>query len=216
MNPTNLYVRVLLVLIALVILLTFLNRDSRRGSEGSWVPSSYNPVGAGNMALFTTLQDLHWPVDRWREPLSRLASSGPGDTLVITRSPVARRVAFSEDEISILARWVKKGKPADSPRRARPLGRYAGASARVWLRPDPECPERGQRSPPSYSRNRIAPSPSLQWRRCGPCHPRSRTASLGPGGHQDSLRTSGRSPRNRASRWGRNPRLRKHGPDARQ
>ena len=109
MNPNSLYVRVLLVLIALVILLTFLNRDSRRTSEGSWVPSSYNPVGAGNMALFTTLGDLRWPVERWREPLSRLSLYGTGNTLVITRSQVGRRLAFSEDEISILAAWVKNG-----------------------------------------------------------------------------------------------------------
>ena len=109
MNRNTLYVRVLLILVALVILLTFLNRDSHQSAEGSWVPSSYNPIGAGCQALYVTLEDLHWPVARWREPLSRLESYGRGNTLLITRSRVGSRLSFSDDEISILSRWVARG-----------------------------------------------------------------------------------------------------------
>ncbi|MCE0485066.1 MAG: DUF4350 domain-containing protein [Methylacidiphilales bacterium] len=109
MNRNIAYVRVLLVILAVVILLAFLNRTPQRGSHDAWLPSSFNPVGAGHMALFQTLSELNWPVDRWREPLSRLANYGTGNVLVITRSQAAARVTFSEQEIDLLDDWVKKG-----------------------------------------------------------------------------------------------------------
>jgi len=109
MNRNALYIRVLLVIIALVVLLAFLNRTPSRQAGDAWVPSSFNPVGAGNMAFFQTLQDLNWPVERWREPLSRLVDYGTGNTLIITRSPVGARVDFSEQEIALVSNWVAKG-----------------------------------------------------------------------------------------------------------
>ena len=75
----------------------------------TWLPSSFNPVDAGNMAFFQTLQELNWPVDRWREPISRLAGYGTGNTLIITRSQSGARNTFSEQELDLLADWVKKG-----------------------------------------------------------------------------------------------------------
>ncbi len=61
------------------------------------------------MALFQTLEELHWPVERWREPLSRLSGYETGNVLIITRSRLGARVAFSDQEIDLLDDWVKKG-----------------------------------------------------------------------------------------------------------
>jgi hypothetical protein len=52
---------------------------------------------------------MHWPVARWREPLSRLDAEGTGNALVITRSPVNWRVAYTDQEAGLLGDWVKKG-----------------------------------------------------------------------------------------------------------
>jgi hypothetical protein len=109
MTRNGTYIRVLLVLIALVVLLAFINRSPRKSGGDTWLPSSFNAVGAGHMAFYQTLSDLNWPVQRWREPLSRLSSYGTGNTLIITRSRVGARVSFSEQEIGLLADWVKKG-----------------------------------------------------------------------------------------------------------
>ncbi|HEX4139773.1 MAG TPA: DUF4350 domain-containing protein, partial [Candidatus Methylacidiphilales bacterium] len=74
------------------------------------LPSSYNPVGAGSMAFFETLRDLHWPVERWRDPLSRLDQFGTGNVLVITRSKTgAPPVTFSDQENDLLLDWTKHG-----------------------------------------------------------------------------------------------------------
>jgi Domain of unknown function (DUF4350) len=108
-NRNVVYIRVLLVILAVVVLLAFANRRPQHTSHDTWLPSSFNPVGAGNMALFQTLEDLHWPVERWREPLSRLSGYGTGNVLVITRSRQGMRVSFSDQEIDLLDDWVKKG-----------------------------------------------------------------------------------------------------------
>jgi hypothetical protein len=109
MSRNGVYVRVLLVVMVLAVLVSFLGRVSHPGPRDAWLPSSFNPVGAGNLALFQTLDDLHWPVARWREPLSRLAKQGTGNALVITRSAVNWRVAFTEQEAELLDAWVKQG-----------------------------------------------------------------------------------------------------------
>jgi hypothetical protein len=109
MNRNAVYVRVLLVLIALVVLLAFWNHAPRRSSGDSWLPSSFNPVGAGTMAFYQTLHDLDWPVARWREPLSRLSDYGTGNVLIITRSPAGARATFSEQEIALLDQWTSRG-----------------------------------------------------------------------------------------------------------
>ena len=104
------YVRVLLVVVAIVILLVYTNRSARRVHHDTWLPSTYNPVGAGSMAFFDTLQDLHWPVERWRDPLSRLGHYGSGNVLVITRSKTgAPPVMFSDQENQLLLDWTKQG-----------------------------------------------------------------------------------------------------------
>lgn len=109
MNRNIVYVRVLLVVVSIAVLLAFINRSPRHVPHDTWLPSSFNPVGAGNMAFYQTLQEMHWPVERWREPLSRLSSYGTGNVLIITRSSVGERVAFSEQEIDLLDAWVQKG-----------------------------------------------------------------------------------------------------------
>jgi hypothetical protein len=109
MSRNGIYIRILLVLVAVVVLLTFLNRSPRRVPSDSWLPSSYNPVGAGHMAFYETLDGLHWPVDRWREPLSRLFDDGAGNTLIVTRSRAGARVNFSDQEIDLLETWVARG-----------------------------------------------------------------------------------------------------------
>jgi hypothetical protein len=103
------YVRVLLVVLSIVILLAFVNRSPERVPHDTWLPSSFNPVGAGNMALFQTLKEMKWPVERWREPLGRLSTYGTGNVLIITRSHMGARVSFSDQEIDLLDNWVKKG-----------------------------------------------------------------------------------------------------------
>jgi len=108
-NRNIVYIRVLLVVLSIVVLLAFINRSPQRTLHDTWLPSSFNPVGAGNMALFQTLEELRWPVERWREPLSRLSSYGTGNVLIITRSQQGSRVSFSEQEMDLLDDWVKKG-----------------------------------------------------------------------------------------------------------
>lgn len=104
------YVRVLLVVLAVVVLLVFINHGAKRVHHDTWLPSSYNPVGAGSMAFFETLQDLHWPVQRWRDPLSRLDQYGSGNTLVITRSKTgAPPVTFTDQEEELLLDWTRQG-----------------------------------------------------------------------------------------------------------
>lgn len=108
-NRNIVYIRVLLVVLSIVVLLAFINRSPRRAPRDTWLPSSFNPVGAGNMALFQTLQELNWPVERWREPLSRLSNYDTGNVLIITRSELGSSVNFSEQEVELLDDWVKKG-----------------------------------------------------------------------------------------------------------
>jgi hypothetical protein len=109
MNPNAVYIRVLMVLIALVVLLAFFNRSPHQASGATWLPSSFNPVDAGHLAFYQTLRDLDWPVERWREPLGRLFDEGTGNTLVITRSTSGASVNFSEQEDALLENWVARG-----------------------------------------------------------------------------------------------------------
>jgi hypothetical protein len=108
-NRNVVYIRVLLVVLSIVILLAFVNRSPKRVAHDTWLPSSFNPVGAGNMAFFETLQDLQWPVERWREPLARLSTYGTGNVLVITRSSSGANISFSDQEVDLLEAWVKSG-----------------------------------------------------------------------------------------------------------
>lgn len=108
-NRNVIYVRILLVVLSIVILLAFINRTPQRTHHDMWLPSSFNPVGEGSMAFFQTLQELNWPVERWREPLSRLSNYGTNNVLVITRSAIGARTTFSDQEIDLLTDWVKKG-----------------------------------------------------------------------------------------------------------
>ena len=108
-NRNIVYIRVLMVVLSIVVLLAFVNRSPDHPLHDTWLPSSFNPVGAGNMALFQTLEELKWPVERWREPLSRLSNYGTGNVLIITRSKLGSSVNFSEQEIELLDDWVRKG-----------------------------------------------------------------------------------------------------------
>ncbi len=104
------YIRGLLVVLAVVVLLVFTNHSARREHHDTWLPSSYNPVGAGSMALFNTLHDLRWPVERWREPLSRLDTYGHDNVLVLTRSRAGTPpVYFSDQENQLLLDWTRQG-----------------------------------------------------------------------------------------------------------
>ena len=108
-NRNTVYIRVLLVVLSIVVLLAFVNRSPDRARQDTWLPSSFNPVGAGNMALFETLKELKWPVERWRDPLSRLTTYGTGNVLIITRSRYGSNVSFSGQEVDLLDNWVQKG-----------------------------------------------------------------------------------------------------------
>jgi hypothetical protein len=110
MSKNILYIRFLLVIVAIAVVLVFINRSPQHSHGDSWVPSSFNPVGAGHMALYQTLQDLNWPVERWREPLSRLSEYGSHNVLVIARAKTGSpRVAFTEQEVDLLNAWMTKG-----------------------------------------------------------------------------------------------------------
>jgi hypothetical protein len=109
MSRNGMYVRVLLVVMAVAVLVSFLGRTPQAEPRDTWLPSTFNPVGAGSLAFYEALGQLHWPVSRWSEPLSRLDAQGTGNALVITRSPVNWRVAFSDQEAQLLDDWVKKG-----------------------------------------------------------------------------------------------------------
>jgi len=109
MKKNALYVRVLLVIVALAFVLAFLNRSPQHAHGDAWLPSSFNPVGAGHMAFYQTLQDLDWPVERWREPLSRLSEYGTDNVLIIVRSKSGSRVSFTEQEADLIDQWVAKG-----------------------------------------------------------------------------------------------------------
>jgi len=109
MNRNILYVRVLLVVVSIMVALAFINRSPHQARSDTWLPSSFNPVGAGHMAFFQTLAESNWPVERWREPLSRLSEYDTGNVLIVTRSSVGASVNFSDQEIDLLDAWVKKG-----------------------------------------------------------------------------------------------------------
>jgi hypothetical protein len=109
MKREAVYIRVLLVIVSIVAMLAFINRSPPRASSDAWLPSSFNPVGDGHMAFYQTLQEMRWPVERWREPFSRLSAYGAGNVLIVTRSQVGARVSFSDQEINLLDEWVKKG-----------------------------------------------------------------------------------------------------------
>jgi len=108
-NRNIVYVRILLVVLSIVILLAFINRSPERVRHDTWLPSSFNPVGAGNMAFFQTLQDLNWPVERWREPLSRLSNYGTDNVLIVIRSSIDAKDKFTEQEMDLLENWVRQG-----------------------------------------------------------------------------------------------------------
>ncbi len=109
MSRNAVYIRVLLVVMVVAVLVSFLGRNSNPAPRDAWVPSSYNSSGAGSLAFYETLSDLHWPVDRFRDPLSRLLTQGTGNTLLIARSGVDWRVAFTPQEAGLLAHWVAAG-----------------------------------------------------------------------------------------------------------
>lgn len=109
MSRNSVYVRVVLVVMVLAILLSFMGRNTQAPPRDAWVPSSFNAVGAGSRAFFQTLDDLHWPVERWREPLSRLTARGTGNEIIITRSAIDYRVPFTPEEGELLANWVASG-----------------------------------------------------------------------------------------------------------
>lgn len=108
MNRNVIYTRILLVVLAVAFLIAFTNRSPHRTWHDSWLPSSLNPVGAGHLAFYQTLSEAGWPVERWRDPLSRLPNQ-PGNLLIITRSANGRRVSFSDQESITLEKWVRQG-----------------------------------------------------------------------------------------------------------
>lgn len=109
MNKNLVYIRVLLVVVFIVVALAFANHAPRHVPGNAWLPSSYNPVGAGHMAFYDTLQEMNWPVERWRDPLSRLSGYGTGNVLIVTRANSRSPLDFSDQEMDLLDAWVQKG-----------------------------------------------------------------------------------------------------------
>jgi hypothetical protein len=109
MNRNTVYIRLLLVVVAVVAFLAFFNHKPQRAVPDDWLPSSFNPSGEGVMALYQTLAELNWPVERWREPLGRLGEEGAGNALLITRSATGWRDDFTPPEDDLLDAWVRRG-----------------------------------------------------------------------------------------------------------
>ena len=171
------YIRVLLVVLSIVILLAFVNRSPQRAPHDTWLPSSFNPIGAGNMAFFQTLQDLQWPVERWREPLGRLSEGyGTGNVLII--HPLARSMlaghksSTGQEFVTLLGRFVGEasGNTLVAARRADRLGRHPHLPPAARLRRGPIAGV--YRRPHSSSRsNATSPYQTMQLRSPLPMDP---------------------------------------------
>ena len=90
-----------------VILFTFLNRSRiPRCTTPGCPPATIRSAPAAAPST-TRCRSSGWPVGRWREPFGRLAATGTGNELIITRSDAGRRVPFSREEATLLANWVE-------------------------------------------------------------------------------------------------------------
>ncbi len=107
MKTNAFYIRALLGVVAFTALVIVLfGRKSGSGSD-FWLPSSFNAGPRGHKALYTTLEDLHWPVGRWQGSPREL--SGTNQVLLFARNSLGRRYPLQPLEIEQLLKWVHAG-----------------------------------------------------------------------------------------------------------
>lgn len=107
MRSNAFYIRALLGVVAITALVIVLFGRKQSGSTDFWLPSSFNAAPRGHKALYTTLDDLHWPVARWQSSYRDL--SGTGQVLLLARNSMSRRYPLQPTEIDQLLRWVEAG-----------------------------------------------------------------------------------------------------------
>lgn len=107
MRTNAFYIRALLGVVAFTALVIVLFGRKSGGSSDFWLPSSFNTGPRGHKALYTTLEDIHWPVGRWQSSLREL--SGTNQVLLLARNTLGRRYPLQPLEIEQLLNWVQAG-----------------------------------------------------------------------------------------------------------
>jgi len=105
------YARGLLAALLIALAVVYLLPAPRQQdvSDG-WQASTFNPAPGGTKALYLALQNLDWPVERWRRPWRELADGSTRDgLLIITRQPLATARTISQQEEQQLLEWVDQG-----------------------------------------------------------------------------------------------------------
>lgn len=120
MKSNAFYLRSLLAVVAFTALVIVLFGRRQGGSSDFWQPSSFNAAPRGHKALYTTLEQLHWPVARWQSSTRDL--DGTNQILLIARNALDRGHPLLPAEIDQLLHWVEAGN------RLILLGDFAGSS----------------------------------------------------------------------------------------
>lgn len=107
MRTNAFYIRALLGVVAFTALVIVLFGRKSGGSSDFWLPSSFNAGPRGHKALYTTLEDLRWPVGRWQGSPREL--SGTNQVLLLARNTLGRRYPLQPLEIEQLLNWVSAG-----------------------------------------------------------------------------------------------------------
>lgn len=107
MKTNAFYIRALLGVVAVTALVIVLFGPKSGSSSDAWLPSSFNAGPRGHKALYTTLEDLHWPVGRWQGSMREL--SGTNQVLLLARNTLGRRYPLQPLEIEQLLSWVNAG-----------------------------------------------------------------------------------------------------------
>lgn len=108
MKSNAYYARALLVIVAFAALaIALFGRPQQGGGSDFWQASSFNPIGRGNKAFYTTLEELHWPVARWQGSYREL--NGTNQVMLMARNSLGHRYSIQEQEIAPLMNWVAAG-----------------------------------------------------------------------------------------------------------
>ncbi|PTY00901.1 hypothetical protein DB346_14930 [Verrucomicrobia bacterium LW23] len=109
MKSDSLYIRALLAVVGVAAVLGFLFGRPGNPDRDLWLPSTFNPEQRGTKAVYTTLQEMGWPVERWRTTYSELPNTGTGNVMVFSRSGYGQREPFVASELDYLFQWIKAG-----------------------------------------------------------------------------------------------------------
>jgi len=107
MNQNAFYWRALLAVVAVTALFAFVFGRQQKSQGDTQSASSFNPAPAGNKALYVTLHDMRWPVERWQSGLEDL--SGKNQALILTRNQLGRWYDLQSSEVQRLLTWIQAG-----------------------------------------------------------------------------------------------------------